>query len=126
MRKDQKKKFTLKAKDAYGVVDPEKVVEMDRNAQKFPKDLDLKPGVFITATQQGPNGQPIQFPVKVVGVTDDKVKLDYNHPLAGQDLTYEVKVVNIMSTDGAQPVKVTPEQVEQLKKQAAAAKAKQS
>lgn len=95
------KKFTIKAKDAYGDADPAKIVTVKRDKKTFPDSLVLVPGQYITATQQDPQGNPVQFPVKVVDASDKEVTLDYNHPLAGQNLKYEVKIVSI--SPGQQP-----------------------
>ena len=40
-----------------------------------------------------PDGQAI--PVQITAVNEEKVTLDANHPLAGQDLTFEIEVVEI-------------------------------
>lgn len=86
-------KFTLKAKDAYGEADPAKVVKIPRD-ERF-KDVDLKEGIVIFANNKLPNGQIKQTPMKVVGVSEEEVTMDYNHPLAGKDLTFEVKVLDV-------------------------------
>jgi len=36
------------------------------------------------------------FSVVVAGVADDSITLDANHPLAGQDLTFEIRLVEII------------------------------
>jgi FKBP-type peptidyl-prolyl cis-trans isomerase SlyD len=40
---------------------------------------------------QGPNGQTLQG--KVAALTDEKATLDFNHPLAGENLHFEVKIL---------------------------------
>lgn len=102
MREGQTKKFTIKAKDAYGEPDPKKVVTIARD-DRF-KSLELKEGVIIFANNKAPNGRVVQTPMKVVKLTDSEVTLDYNHPLSGKDLTFEVKVVEVRGPQAtAQP-----------------------
>jgi peptidylprolyl isomerase len=46
---------------------------------------------------RSPQGQ--NLPAKIVAVEKDKVTLDLNHPLAGKDLCFEIKVVGINDND---------------------------
>lgn len=54
---------------------------------------DIKPEVGMDLSIQNQEGQPM--PVKVVNVDQEKITLDANHPLAGQDLTFDIKLVEI-------------------------------
>ena len=91
--KGQSKKFTIKAKDAYGEADPKKVVSLPRD-DRF-KGVELKEGTVIFANNKTPDGKSVQTPMKIVKVTDEEVTMDYNHPLAGKDLTFDVTVVDV-------------------------------
>ena len=42
---------------------------------------------------QGPNGQPFQ--VRVHEVTEEAIVLDLNHPLAGQALNFDIRIVSV-------------------------------
>jgi FKBP-type peptidyl-prolyl cis-trans isomerase SlyD len=66
-------------------IDPQKV---PRDA--FPDGADLQEGMQVVA--QGPSGK---FPLWVVGVGDDHVMLDPNHPLAGVTLHFEIEVQSV-------------------------------
>lgn len=103
MKEGSSKTFTLKAKDAYGIKDPKKVVELDRD-KRF-KDVELKKGATIFAMNKDKNGKEIPTPLKVVSFTDDKVKVDYNHPLAGEDLNFKVKIVKVVNPAAAPTAK---------------------
>jgi len=113
MKPGQTKKFTIKAKEAYGDPDPAKVVTLPKD-QRF-AGIDLKEGATIFANNKAPDGRVIQTPMKVVKVTDKEVTMDYNHPLAGKDLTFEVKVVDVQqpqaeqATGSAQPATAQPQ-----------------
>lgn len=89
MKKDEEKEVKLKPEDAYGE-------RNDELKQKIPKEKinlpgEIKPGMTLAVT--APDGQ--QFPVQVLGVEDDNVVIDLNHPLAGQNLNFKIKVVDV-------------------------------
>ena len=100
MKAGQTKKFTIKAKEAYGDPDPSKIVTLPKD-QRF-SGIELKEGATIFANNKAPDGRVIQTPMKVVKVTDAEVTMDYNHPLAGKDLTFEVKVVEVQQPQAGQ------------------------
>ena len=89
----QSKSFRVKAKEAYGEPDPQKVITLPRDG-KF-SDIELKEGSVIFANNKAPNGQVVQTPMRVVKLDDKNVTLDYNHPLAGKDLSFEVTLVDV-------------------------------
>lgn len=74
---------------AYGPHRAEMVLEVNRSQMP----AELQPQVGQQLQVQQPNGQTI--PVLVTEVTESKVKLDANHPLAGQDLTFDIQLVDI-------------------------------
>ena len=79
---------TVDAAEGYGEHDPELVQAVPR--AQF-KDLDdLEVGMELQAT--GPDGDHL---VTVVGIEDDEVMLDGNHPLAGMTLHFDVAVVDV-------------------------------
>lgn len=81
--------ITIKAEDAYGAYDDDQVVEVDRTM--FPDEIEPVVGQQLQVQQS--DGQPIAVIVKAV--QDSTVKLDANHPLAGEDLTFEIELVSI-------------------------------
>lgn len=91
MNKDEEKEITLQPADAYGEPNPELVKDIPRD--QLPPG-DPKPGMMLGVTL--PNG--MQLPAKILEVTDDKVKIDLNHPLAGKVLKFKVKIVDISSS----------------------------
>ncbi len=82
--------------EGYGEHDPERMVEVPK--EQF--DFDVKVGDYVRA--QHPDGSVVPFKVAAVG--EDTVTLDGNHPLAGQSLHFDVKVVEIRPA--------TPEEIE--------------
>jgi FKBP-type peptidyl-prolyl cis-trans isomerase SlyD len=79
--------FAVKAADGFGEHDPEKVVVVPRERFEF------KPEVGQTLGAQLPGGGTVPFHVSAVD--DQGVTLDGNHPLAGKDMTFEVRVVKV-------------------------------
>jgi peptidylprolyl isomerase len=74
---------------AYGPHREEMVMEVDRN--EFPADLEPKVDQRLQVSQQ--DGQT--FAVTVTAVSETKVTLDGNHPLAGKDLTFDIQLSEI-------------------------------
>ncbi len=102
LREDDSLEFTLPAAEAFGDYDPGLIQVQSR--KRFPPDMDPQPGQKVV-----PANLPFEpeFPLTVKEVQGDRVILDLNHPLAGQDLYYSVKVLE------ARPA--TPEELEPLK-----------
>jgi FKBP-type peptidyl-prolyl cis-trans isomerase SlyD len=93
-----KRKIEVEAADAYGEHDAQLIVEVPRD--KLPNAEQLEAGDQFQAT--GPNGEMLLF--RVIDIEGDKVKLDGNHPLAGEKLVFDVEV---MSVRNATPEEVT-------------------
>jgi len=84
-----KKKVAVLPEEGYGVVDPNAFKDVPRST--LPADVNLEPGMMLQA--QNPNGNI--FTVKIIEVKDDIVTIDFNHPLAGKMLNFQVKIVSI-------------------------------
>jgi len=89
MDKGDEKEFTLKPDEAYGEYNDDLIKSVPKD--KLPTEEEIQEGMMIVLGL--PNG--IQIPAQIVEVTDDNVKIDLNHPLAGKVLTFKVKVVEI-------------------------------
>ncbi len=88
MKVGDKKKISITAEDAYGQRQENAMQEVPKD--QMPKDAELKVGMQLLA--QGPYGA---IPVTVIEITKDKVKLDFNHPLAGKDLIFDVEITEV-------------------------------
>ncbi|MDE2221816.1 MAG: peptidylprolyl isomerase [Candidatus Omnitrophica bacterium] len=84
-----KKTVHVAAKDAYGEVDPKAYKEFP--VSSLPKGLTPKVGMVLQAT--APDGS--KFPAVISEVKGDKMVLNFNHPLAGKDLTFDIKILKI-------------------------------
>jgi FKBP-type peptidyl-prolyl cis-trans isomerase 2 len=83
------KSVTIPSEEAYGDKKDEMMVDIPRT--QVPADI--KPEVGMDLSIQNQQGQPM--PVKVVHVDDEKITLDANHPLAGQDLIFDIRLVEV-------------------------------
>jgi FKBP-type peptidyl-prolyl cis-trans isomerase SlyD len=85
---------TIPPEEGYGVHDVEKTQAVPR--EMFPADDEIVAGMQFHA--QGPDGH--QLVVTVVKVEDDRVTIDGNHPLAGVQLNFDVKVLEVRDATG--------------------------
>ncbi len=90
MSPGERKTFTIPAADAFGEYDDEKVFTVPRT--DLPEGLAPEVGDELILT----NEDDEELGVAVVEVTGDSVTFDANHPLAGEALTYEILLVEIL------------------------------
>lgn len=86
---DEEKEIVVQPEEGYGQRNPNAFQEFPRSA--FPGDADIQEGTAVQLLDQ--QGQ--QHVAFVEEVRDDGVVLDLNHPLAGETLHFEVKVVSL-------------------------------
>ena len=86
----EKKTINIPAADAYGERSDEAIIEFPK--ENVPADMKLEPGMPLTLQNQ--HGQPV--PVVVVEVKDDVIVLDANHFLAGEELVFDIELVEIL------------------------------
>jgi peptidylprolyl isomerase len=86
----QSVKVTIPADDAYGQRAEEMVAVIERS--EIPSEINPEPGQQMEVIMQ--DGSPM--PVLVTEVTDTAITLDANHPLAGCDLTFDIRLVEIL------------------------------
>jgi FKBP-type peptidyl-prolyl cis-trans isomerase SlyD len=89
MKTGQKKSFTVNPKEGYGLVNPKAFQEVPK--KQLPANITPKAGMTLFA--QGKNGK--RLPVKIKEVRKDSVVIDFNHPLAGKTLHFDVQVMGI-------------------------------
>lgn len=81
--------FVIGPEESFGFRDPANIHDMPRD--QFEPDIDLTPGNIIEFTT--PAGD--ELPGAVLEADDDRVTVDFNHPLAGHTLTFDVEVVAV-------------------------------
>ena len=89
MIKGDKKTINITPEDGYGPRSEEAIIEFPK--ENVPADMKLEPGMALTLSNQ--QGQPV--PVVVVDVKEDVIVLDANHFLAGQELVFDIELVEI-------------------------------
>ncbi|MCJ7701826.1 MAG: peptidylprolyl isomerase [Anaerolineales bacterium] len=77
------------AKDAYGEYELEQIVPIPMS--EFPDDFDLEPGLELEMEDQ--DGDIIY--ARIFSVGKSRVKMDFNHPLAGKDLDFEIAILDV-------------------------------
>ena len=95
MKKGDEKEFKLKSEDAYG----EKKEEMMKKVPKssLPEGQEPQKGMMLALKSQ--DGR--QFPARITEVDKESITIDLNHPLAGQNLNFKVKIVEVESVKKA-------------------------
>ena len=89
MRAGQSKTFTIPPEEAYGPRREDLVIELQRSA--LPDGSAPQVGQVLDLTDS--SGRRI--PAEIIEVGETTVTLDANSPLAGEDLTFEIKVVEV-------------------------------
>jgi peptidylprolyl isomerase len=82
--------ISISADDAYGQRADEMVAVIERS--EIPAEINPEPGHQMEVILE--DGSPL--PVLVTEVTDTTITLDGNHPLAGRDLTFAIRLVEIL------------------------------
>lgn len=95
----EKKTIHIPVEEAYGNKNPEMVVKMPKD--RFPEDMEVEVGLPLMMSDE--SGQ--QFQVVVTDIDEDGVTLDANHPLAGEDLIFDLELVEI---EGSSPLIIMP------------------
>ena len=86
----EKKTINIAPEDAYGPKSEAAIIPFPK--ENVPADMKLEPGMQLTLSNQ--MGQPV--PVVVVEVKEDVIILDANHFLAGQELIFDIELVEII------------------------------
>ena len=86
---DSRKNIKLTASEAYGDYDEKDVQQAKRD--QFPEDFNLEVGMRYVANS--PDGK--HMPFVITEISDNVITIDFNHPLAGKNLEFEVELVDI-------------------------------
>jgi peptidylprolyl isomerase len=90
MEPGNEKTITIPSDDAYGPYHDEMVVTVERS--EFPEEMEIEVDQQLSVMLE--DDQSII--VTIAEITDDVVTLDANHPLAGEDLTFDIQLVEIV------------------------------
>lgn len=89
LRVGDKKTVHVLPKEGYGLMNPKAFREVTKD--KLPPDIPLEKGTPLEA--RAPNGMPML--VKIAEVKEKTVVLDFNHPLAGKELEFQIEVLSV-------------------------------
>jgi FKBP-type peptidyl-prolyl cis-trans isomerase SlyD len=89
MKVGESKDVVVLPAEGYGEYDDEAFMDVPRN--EFPKDMAVEDGLELTVRDDQGHSRY----ARVDGVENDTVRLNFNHPLAGDELHFNVKVVNL-------------------------------
>ncbi len=89
MSLDEEKEVFVEAAQAYGAYDPEMEIEVPLSS--FPEDFEIQLGRPMRLQ----DGQGHTFTGVAIAISDENVKLNLNHPLAGKDLLFKTKIADL-------------------------------
>jgi peptidylprolyl isomerase len=89
MKVGDKKTINISAEEGYGAKNEEMVFDFPK--ERIPADMKLELGMQLSMN----NGEGQMMPVTVVDVSEESIKLDANHFLAGKELVFDVELVSI-------------------------------
>ncbi len=95
----EEKLIGLKAGDIKTIVIPSKEAFSEHNPQNvrtykrsdFDKDMELTHGLIVSFADAGGG----ELPGVIQGADDEQVVVDFNHPLAGRDITFTVEIIDV-------------------------------
>ena len=99
MNVGDKKTVNIPVEEAYGPKNDEMIIDFPKD--RFPDDMKAEVGMPLTMS----DGSGQNFRVIIKEVKENSVVLDANHPLAGEDLTFDLELVEIV---GAKPLIIQP------------------
>ncbi len=81
--------FVIKPEDGFGQRNSNNIQEMPRN--QFSDELELVEGLMLSFA----DAQSAELPGLVVAFDEKTVTVDFNHPLAGRNILFEVAIVDV-------------------------------
>lgn len=90
MEVGEEKQVTVPPTEGYGERQPDQVQALPRDA--FPTDMDLEAGMAVQMRDSNTNQV---YQAVITDVQPDSVHVDFNHPLAGENLNFDVKVAGV-------------------------------
>jgi len=99
MEVGEKRTINIPVEEAYGPRSEDMLIEFPKD--RFPQDMEIEQGVQLMMS----NGSGQNIPVIVTEIKESSVILDANHPLAGEDLVFDIELVEII---GGNPIIIMP------------------
>lgn len=89
LRAGARAQFDIAPEDAFGQPNPANVQRIKRSA--FAADMQLYEGLVVSFA----DANKAELPGVIAGFADDEVLVDFNHPLAGRDMVFEVEILAV-------------------------------
>ena len=87
------KTFPVPPEKAFGQPNPQNLQDMKRS--DFPVDMPVAPGLMVSFA----DAQGAELPGVISSIEGDYVTVDFNHPLAGKELHFEVQILEVKDAD---------------------------
>lgn len=91
LKAGDRQSLRIDPENAYGYPDPENIHTMSR--EDFPDDMEIAEGVVVAFAM--PDGE--EYPGMIMEVGDSQVTINFNHPLAGHEITFDVEILEVKS-----------------------------
>jgi FKBP-type peptidyl-prolyl cis-trans isomerase SlpA len=88
MQAGDKKQFLIAAQDAFGLRQDANLKRVPR--ERFSQDIELTEGLVVSFAAAGG-----ELPGVIRRLMDDMIEVDFNHPLAGRDIVFDVQIVHV-------------------------------
>lgn len=89
MTAGDKKVIPIKPEQGFGMPNPNNVQYLSK--QDFDADMDLQPGLMLSFADANHS----ELPGIITGLEGDTVEVDFNHPLAGKELLFNVHILEV-------------------------------
>lgn len=81
--------FSIPPEQGFGQPNPNNLQQMDR--REFDPGLNLEPGLVLSFA----DANQAELPGVVAEMNDEFVTIDFNHPLAGRTIQFDVKIISV-------------------------------
>jgi len=89
LKKGDRQCLSIEPRDAFGFPDEDNIHTMPRS--EFPADMQLEAGMIIGFS--APSGEEV--PGAIQEIKDDEIVVDFNHPLAGHEVIFDVEILEV-------------------------------
>lgn len=97
LQKGERRQFTVSPEDAFGQPNPNNVQHFKRS--QFDPAMELHKGLVISFADAAKS----ELPGVISGFDNENVEVDFNHPLAGRTITFDVEIIDVEILDVVSP-----------------------
>lgn len=100
LKAGDKRSVYIEADKGFGAYNPDNIQQFRQD--EFAQDMTLETGVVVSFR----DASGAELPGVISLIEDNWVTVDFNHPLAGRDLTFEVEILSVEHDAPEQPVTI--------------------